>query len=325
MSAALTFYTLLSLAPLLMIAVAIAGYIYDGPQIRSEIVDQVRRLTDDSTASIVAGLIANATKPSSGIVASTISILISLFGASGVFSQLYGTFNDIWNVPNERRQGCWFLIKQRIVGLGVVATVGITLLAMLVISSIITYLNSLVSDDYPRLVEWLTLADSGLVFLLMPVIFTAMFWILPATKVSIRDVWPAGLLTAFLVSGSRFLVNFYLQFSTTSQVYGVAGSLVVLMIWVYIIGLCVFFGASFSYSWAHHFGSKAGQPMTRFGARDSADSATIEVAPNDPTSLEVRTADPTRQAPSKPEMEESDKITAGEAKSESPIVIRRRH
>jgi len=253
----MTFYTILSLAPMLMIAVAIAGYYYDGPQVQQEIVQQVQQLTDERTGKVFAGLLKNATQPSSGLVAGTISLLISLFGASGVFSQLYDTFNDIWDVPSEERSGWWFMVQKRLVGIGVVVFVGVLLLGTLALSSTVAYLESMWSDSYPGLVQWLNLADRGLVYLLMPVIFAVMFWFFPAAPVKWRDVWLAGILTSFLVAGSRYLVAAYLKFSSTSEVYGAAGSVVVLLIWAYIIGLCLFLGASFSHSYAYNLGSKS--------------------------------------------------------------------
>ena len=263
MSAAMTFYTVLSLAPMLMIAVAIAGYYYDGPQVQQEIVEQVEKLTDQRTGKVFAGLLKNATQPASGLVASTISLAISLLGASGVFSQLYDTFNDIWDVPSEDRSGWWFMVQKRLIGILVVVFVGVLLLATLVLSSIIAYLNSMWTDSYPGLEQWLNLADRGLAYLLMPVVFSIMFWFFPAAPVKWRDVWMAGVLTAILVAGSRYLVAAYLKFSSNSEVYGAAGSVVVLLIWIYIIGLCLFLGASFSHSYAHNFGSNAPANLRR--------------------------------------------------------------
>ena len=245
----MTFYTMLSLAPVLMIAVAIAGYLYEGDQVQQEIIDQLAQVADQQTVTTVEGLLRNATQPKTGLVAGTISLLISLLGASGVFSQLYETFNDIWDVPSEDRSGWWFMVQKRLIGIGVVILIGILLVATLVVSSLIAYVNTLVQDSAPQLEVWLNLADQGLMYLLMPLVFSALFWFFPATDVKFRDVWPAGILTAFLIGASRYLVGFYLQFSSTSEVYGAAGSLVVLLIWLYIVGLCLFLGASFCYSY----------------------------------------------------------------------------
>ena len=253
MAAGLTYYTMLSLAPLMMIAIAIAGYFYGDAVAQAELIDQVRSLANDSVANTVSGLIKNATRPNSGLLAGAISVAILLFGASGVFSQLYDTFNDIWHVPYDSRAGFWFSLQKRLIGIGMVLLAGALLVGALMLSSAITYLNTMFSGD--MMAYWLNLADRSLSFLLMPLIFSMLFWFFPSTKVQWRDVWPAGLLTAAMVAGSRYIIELYLRFSSTSEVYGAAGSLVVLLIWVYIIGMIVFYGAAFSHAWATTLGS----------------------------------------------------------------------
>jgi len=256
MSAALTFYTMLSLAPLLMIAIAIAGYVYDDQVAQAEVLEQVEMVTSPAIADQVARLIKNAVQPGSGLIAGTISLTILVFAASGVFTQIYETFNDIWNVVPNYKNGILFTIQKRLLGVAMVLLVGVMLTAALILNSAFTYMSTLV-EGYPTIDSWLSLADRGLSFLLMPFIFSLVFWFFPATKIQWSDVWPAGILTAILVGASRYLVGIYLKFSTTSQVYGVSGSLVVLLIWIYILGLVVFFGASFSHAWADTFGSRS--------------------------------------------------------------------
>ncbi len=253
MAAGLTFYTMLSLAPLLLIAIAMAGYFYDDAVAQVELLEQVRSLTNDSVADTVAGLIKNATRPNSGLLAGTVSVLILLFGASGVFSQLYDTLNDIWHVPYESRAGFLFSLQKRLIGIGMVLLAGALLVGTLMLSSAITYLNTMFSGDV--MAYWLNLADRSLSFLLMPLIFAIIFWFFPSAKIQWRDVWPAGLLTAAIIASSRYLIELYLRFSSTSEVYGAAGSLVVLLIWVYATGMIVFYGAAFSHAWATTFGS----------------------------------------------------------------------
>ena len=253
----MTYYTMLSLAPLLMIAIAIAGFVYEGQMAESEIVEQVSVVTTPEIAQTVAGLIKNTTTPGSGLLASTLSLLVLFYGASGVFSQLYDTFNDIWQVPVESRTGFLHSVQKRLIGVGMVLIAGVLLIGTLGLGSAIAYLNQLV-DGFPRIVGWLNLADRSLSFLLMPFIFSMIFWFVPAAKIQWRDVWPAGVMTACLIAASRYLTDLYLQFSTTSEVYGAAGSLVVLLIWVYMTGLVVFFGASFSHAWSMTFGSRVG-------------------------------------------------------------------
>jgi len=191
------------------------------------------------------------------LLASTISLLVLFYGASGVFTQLFDTFNDIWSVPPESRSGLRFSIRKRLVGVLMVLVAGILLLGTLALGSVIAYLNGLMNGQHPTLTTWLNLADRGLSFVLMPLILSMIFWFFPAVKIRWTEMLPAAVLTSALFAASRYLTNFYLQFSSTSEIYGAAGSLVVLLVWVYITGLVVFFGASFSCAWSHSFGAEA--------------------------------------------------------------------
>ena len=206
MSAALTYFTMLSLAPTLMIAVAIASYVYQPHLAKAEIVQHLSTVTNPDIANYVASLIEHANKPGAGFIAGAISLCILLFAASGVFTQLCDTFDDIWDVSLEGK-GFWYSIQKRLVGVGMVIIVGLLLIAALVLDSAITYLNEL-AVGYPKLVWWLGLSDRSLSFLLMPIVFAMLFWFLPSTKIQWRDVWPAAVLTACLVAASRYLIGF---------------------------------------------------------------------------------------------------------------------
>ena len=261
MAAAMTYFGMLSLAPLLVIAIAIAGSFFGDSMAQEEIIEQVKLFTTDEIANTVGGLIKNATSPRSGFLAGTISVCVLVFGASGVFSQLQETFNEIWGVPNEDRQGIWLTVQARLIGILMVIIAGCLLLTTLGLSATVTAISNLFEN--PNLRTWLELADRGISFLLMPLVFSLIFWLIPKAKIKWSDVWPAAMLTALLLSLSRYLVEFYLRFSTTSEVYGAAGSLVVLLIWIYMSGLVLFFGAAFSRAWAETFGSHYRDPQTQ--------------------------------------------------------------
>jgi membrane protein len=139
---------------------------------------------------------------------------------------------------------------------------GIALLIALVISSALGGFAEMMTESYPRSSKRLVWLEASISYGLMPLVFSLMFWLVPATKVEWKDAWPAGILTAVLIASSRYLINLYLQFSTTSEVYGAAGSLVVLLVWIYATGLAVFLGASFSRSWAMTFGSRSKSDAT---------------------------------------------------------------
>lgn len=255
MSAAMTYFSMLSLAPLLVIAIAIAGLFYTDVEARQEVVEQVTLLTDENIANTVDGLIANATRPESGLFAGIASVAVLLFGASGVFSQLQDTFNEIWEVPADKRQGIWMTVQSRLIGILMVVVAGFLLLTTLGLSTAVSAVSNLFAD-WPQLKSWLELADRGVSFLLIPTIISLLFWLIPRTEIRWHDVWPAAMLTALFLSLSRYLIEMYLKYSTTSEVYGAAGSLVVLLIWIYVSGLVLFYGAAFSRAWAETFGSR---------------------------------------------------------------------
>ena len=259
MAAAMTYFAMLSLAPTLIISIAIASYIFDDHLVEVEILATIRKFTTPEIAQTIAGLIRRANLPKSGFLAGSFSIGIFIFGASGVFSQLYDTFNYIWHVDGKK-MGFWFSLKKRGIGILMVLIIGLLLIGALVLNSVEAYVTQLV-EGQEFLLSWLKLADRGLSFLVLPIVFSLMFWFVPATKVRLSDVIPAGILTAMLVLGSRYIIQLYLQFSSTSEVYGAAGSLVVMLIWIYITCLAVFYGASFSHAWAVTFGSLTPEEM----------------------------------------------------------------
>ena len=197
----MTYYTMLSLAPLLMIAVAVAGYVYDDKLAQDEIVTQVTAVTTPQIAETVADLIKNATRPGSGILASSISLLVLFYAASGVFTQLYDTFNDIWQVPLESRTGIRFTLKKRLIGVVMVLVAGILLIGTMMVGSVFTYLNSIFDGSYPRVTTWLNLIDRSLSLILMPLVFAFIFWFFPATKMKWLDVWPASVIDGAVALG----------------------------------------------------------------------------------------------------------------------------
>jgi len=273
MAAATTYYAMLSLAPTLMISIAIASYIFDGQLAEAEIIEAIREFTTPEIAQTIAGLIQRANLPQSGVVAGTFSVVIFLLGASGVFSQLYDTFNYIWHVDGKK-QGFWFGIQKRGIGILMVLLVGLLLIGALVLNSFQAYVTELM-DGNAILLYWLNLADRGVTFLLFPIMFSLLFWFIPATKVRMWDVIPAGILTSMMVLGSRYIIQLYLKFSSTSEVYGAAGSVVVMLIWIYIITMVLFYGASFSHAWSLTFGSRA----EKFAANAAAEAQTDQNLP----------------------------------------------
>lgn len=257
-SAALTYYAMLSLAPLLLICIAVAGLFFCNQQVEQEIYDYFHDLASPRVAQTIAGLLANTTSAQNTLFASLISLAIMLYGASGIFTQFFDTFNDIWKVPTGHRSGIRFTARKRFLGVCMVLLAGVLLIGSLALGTVIAFLSQLLDGNFPRLASWLGLIDRALSFLLLPLVLSLMFWYLPMKKIRWLDVVPAAGLTAVLLTGSRSLIDFYLQLSTASEVYGAAGSLVLLLVWIYLTGQVIFFGACFSCAWAEHLGAEMG-------------------------------------------------------------------
>ncbi len=256
MSAALTYYTMLSLSPILILAVAIAGYFYGDTLVQGELIGQIAAFTSQEVADTVAQLITNTSQPESGIIASLLSFLILFYGASNLFTMLHDTFNIIWGVPYDYRSTWWYSIRQRLIGVGMVLIVGLLLLATMLLGTLLGSLSDYIAAGFPNLVGGLRLAERGVTFLLTPLIFVGINRGLPDADITIWDVLIPSFVIAMLLLASRSLIGLYLQFSSTSAVYGAAGSLVVLLAWVYMIGLIVFYGAALCRAFSEQFGSK---------------------------------------------------------------------
>ncbi len=256
MAAALTYYTLLSISPLLILTVAIAGYFYGDALVEAEVLDQIAQFTSEDVANTVKELITNTAQPESGIVATILSFSILFYGASNLFTMLHDTFNIIWDVPYALRSTWWYTIRQRLIGVGMVLSVGLLLLAFMILGSVLGAISGYVSTEFPNLVGGIFLAERSITFLLVPLIFTGINRALPDADVTWWDVLIPSFITAMLLLGSRTLISLYLQFSSTSAVYGAAGSLVVLLVWVYMMGLIVFYGAALCKAFAGQFGSQ---------------------------------------------------------------------
>ena len=255
MSAAMTYYSMVSLAPLLTFAVAIASFFFDSQAARDQIVEQVELYSSETVGEIVSGLLDNATRPNSGLIAGAISLLVLLYGASGVFSQLYDTFEEIGQTPVEERIGLKFTLKKRLLGILMVLIAGLLIVCSIVAGSTLQSISAKIAGAYPDSLYWLNLAEKSITWLGLPLILFLMFWLIPTQRLKWTDVVPAAFLTALLIALNRFVVVAYLRFSSTSEVYGAAGSLVVMLIWMYLTGLAVFFGAAFAQSWARTFGT----------------------------------------------------------------------
>ncbi len=256
LGAALAFYTALSIAPLLVISLGVAASVFGDEAARGEIQQQMQSLVGDEGAKAIEGMIANANKPTEGVVATSLSIVILLVGASGVFGQLQQSLNTIWEVQSKPGRGIMGAIRDRFLSFAMVFGIAFLLLVSLLLSAGLASL-ALVFDRLPESLYWLSEAlHFGISFGIITLLFAMMFKFLPDVKIAWRDVWLGALITAALFTIGKFAIGLYLGHSSMASSYGVAGSFVVLLVWVYYSAQIVFFGAELTQVYANRYGSR---------------------------------------------------------------------
>ncbi|EGJ32177.1 MULTISPECIES: YihY/virulence factor BrkB family protein [Moorena] len=265
LAAALSYYMIFSLAPVLIIAIAIVGSIFGEEAAKGEIVEQIQGLVGEQGAQFIQTAITNANRPdASGGLASLISIVVLLFGASGVFGELQDALNTIWDVKLKPGRGIWGILKKRILSFLTVLGVGLFLLLSAVISTALSAVRSYKSEFLQELgLLWLyqldfvwTILDLLVSFGILSLMFALVYKYLPDVKIAWKDVWVGAIITTLLFNLGKWLLSWYLGRSSFSSSYGAAGSLVVLLAWVYYSSQIIFLGAEFTQVYAKIFGSK---------------------------------------------------------------------
>lgn len=268
MGAALAYYTLFSIAPLLLIVISIAGLVFGREAAQGEIVGQLRALMGDDGAHAIEGLLASAGKPGAGVLAGGLSLGLLAFGATTVFAELQDAFDRIWRVPaRPRASGLWKLLRARVLSFGMMLGIAFLLMVSLVFSAAISALGSW-WGPYFGMGEVVLQATNLLVsFALITVLFALIYKVLPRAKVEWRDVWIGAAVTSLLFGIGKLLIGLYIGKSAVASGFGAAGSLIVLLIWVYYSAQIFLLGAEFTWIYAHHAGSRCGEKRPRAIAR----------------------------------------------------------
>ncbi len=256
LAAALAYYTIFSLAPLLIIAIAIAGAVFGEEAARGEIVAQIQGLVGREGAQFIQTAIENASRPKTGSIASIISIVVLLFGASGLFAQLQDALNTIWEVQPKPGRGLVGIIRDRFLSFTMVLGVGFLLLVSLVLSAVLAGVVNFLGDMLPGIGFLLQLANFVLSFAVTTLLFALIYKVLPDVKIAWGDVWIGAIITSLLFSLGRLLLGLYLGNSSFGSTYGAAGSVVIILVWVYYAAQILFFGAEFTQVYASRFGSR---------------------------------------------------------------------
>lgn len=245
-SAALGFYTLFSMAPILIIAVAVAGFFLGPEAARGELREHLQEMMGVESAEVVESAIAESDPDRAGFFQTILGFSILILGATTVFHQLQRSLNQIWGVvAKPSRSGIFIFIKARILSLALVLTIGFLLLVSLVFSTVITVIIRYAEDLMPVPRVLLSAADVMISLIVFTVLFGMIFKVLPDVHLRWRDVWKGAFLTAVLFTVGQYVISIYLTHFGPASTYGAAGSLVAVIFWVYYSGLILLFGAEF--------------------------------------------------------------------------------
>lgn len=243
LAASLSFYTTLALAPLSMIAIAVAGYFFGEDAARGGIVNQIDHLVGREGAIAIESLIEKASEPHQTRSATIISIGLLLFGATGVFVELKDSLDTIWEVNRKPGLGLWMMAKAQLLAFAVVVSTGFLLLVSLGLTVVLTAFTQWVERWLPLPVWAAYLLDMLASFLVITFLFGLLFKLLPDVSVGWKSVGIGAVVTAVLLMLGKFLIGVYIRSAGIGVIYGAAGSLVVVLVWTYYSSLILFFGA----------------------------------------------------------------------------------
>jgi membrane protein len=267
LAASLAYYTALSLAPLLLLLVGLTGMVLGREQVASQLAAQLESLMGPAGRELVNSILTT-TSPEGGTLATVVGLVTLFIGATAVFGELQTTMNLIWEVQPAPTSGAWAGIwawlKARLFSLGLVFALAFLLLVSLVISAALAGAAALFQGPEQTLLS--RLLEIAVSLLVLTLLFALFLTYVPDAESRWRDVWPGGVLTAVLFTLGKTAIGYYLGYASVGSAYGAAGSMVVLLVWVYYSALIVFFGAEFTQAWATRQGGVAPQPHAVSGA-----------------------------------------------------------
>ena len=277
MGAALAFYTVFSIAPILIIAIGVASIVVQGDVLRADLLSQAQNLLGPTGANAVKELLTSADYVGNSRYATSIGVVTLLFGASSVFVELQNSLDRIWEIPKRKRMsGLWRILSARFLSLGLVLGVGFLLMASLVVSTLMVAFGTWLSSFLGHWRTTFLVMDILLTLGISAALFALLFKYVPQQKLAWTDVWVGGVVTAMLFSIGKFAIGYYLGKSAFSSIYGIAGSFLVLLLWSYYTAQIFLFGAEFTRFYSLSIGTHvptAGKSQSMKGRSKGADDS----------------------------------------------------
>lgn len=256
-SAALAYYTIFSIAPMLIIIIYLVGLFYGQEAIQGEIYNQINELVGKEAAFQIQEIIKNSAKSKSGMVATTIGLVTLFIGATGVFSEIQDSINTIWGLKPKPQKGLLTFIINRLLSFSMVVSLGFLLLVSLVINALLGALNSKLHQFFPEITIYVfQVINLVLTFGVVTFLFAIIYKMLPDAVIKWKDVWVGSMTTAVLFIGGKSAIGYYLGQSDVGSTFGAAGSIIIILIWVNYSSVILYFGAEFTQCYAMKWGSR---------------------------------------------------------------------
>lgn len=261
LSAALSYYTLFSIAPLLTIAMAMAGFVVNTALVEQEMRGQLAGLLGVESAQAIEGMMHSAREPATGTIATILSIVTLIIVSTGMFTELQDALNLIWQIPEGHATSVWVALKSRFLSFLLVFGSGFLLLVSLLVSAVLAGVGTYLSPLLPVPALVVKILYGGVSLIVITILFATMFKVLPEAHVAWRDVWLGAITTALLFTIGKWAIGVYLSTSPIATMYGAASSLMIILLWVYYSALIFFLGAEFTVVYAAAYGSRLKQPQ----------------------------------------------------------------
>jgi len=266
MGAALSYYTVFSIAPLLVIAIAIAGLVFGADAARGAIVEQLQGLLGEDAARTIQEVLTNVSEPKKSAFATAVGFVLLLAGATTVFAELQDDLDRIWKVPQRAKpQGAWGWVRARMLSFGMILAIGFLLLVSLVASAAIAAIGKWGGGVFGAWEMVAHVVEIAVSFGLLAALFAVMYRFLPDVRIAWHDVAVGAIVTALLFTIGKFLIGLYIGKSSTASTFGAAGSLVVLLLWVYYSAQIFLYGAEFTAAYSHAYGSRRAMAAVETG------------------------------------------------------------
>lgn len=257
LSASLSYYTIFSLPPLLIIIITLSGIFFGADAVSGEIFGQINGLVGNSAALEIQETLKNIKLSSNNNFAATVSVILLIIGASGVFVEIQDSINFIWGIKAKPKRGLIKFVYNRLMSFSMIGSVGFLLLVGLIINSLMDILSERLATYFPLDTIYLFYAlNLIIVFIIITILFTVIFKTLPDGKIALRDSVIGASFTAFLFMIGKFSIGFYLGRYNISSIYGASGSIVLILIWIYYSAIILYFGAEFTKAYATLHGNK---------------------------------------------------------------------